>query len=202
MKKVVVLVAILLVTLVAVVWAQQGQKGMCSKSCSPDKAAGCNMQMGGGKGMGPGPGMMMGKMGGKRGMRQGHGMGMGDFLAIADKLELTQDQKDKLQKMRETFQLDQVDRHAALQKAEIKLRGLMIDEKASEQLVLQSIDEVTRIKGEMAKTRYSHMRGMRSVLTEKQQQMLKEMRMAPGCGMNDVEDDEEDAPQPAPGGGK
>ncbi len=53
-------------------------------------------------------------------MRQrGHGMGM---MQMADRLQLSDAQKDQFKKLRTDFQLASVDRRADLQKAQIKLR--------------------------------------------------------------------------------
>ncbi len=41
---------------------------------------------------------------------------------------------------------------------------------------MKGIDEVSRIKTDMAKARFSHMRQMRAILTDKQLDMLKDMR--------------------------
>lgn len=99
-----------------------------------------------------------------------------DMMRMADRLQLTDAQKDQFKKLRTDFQLASVDRRADLQKAQIKLRELMRDDKSAEADVMKGIDEVARIKTDIAKARFSHMRQMRAVLTDKQLDMLKEMR--------------------------
>ena len=163
MKKGLLIVATILLGLALTATAQPGT---CGKSCRHD-----------------GPGMGCGKMGGGQGMMMhrgggmGNGMGMERIMAMADKLELTDVQRTKLKQLHETFQLEQIDRRAGLEKAQLKLRGLMGDDKAATAEINKAIDDVTALKGEMAKMRVRHHAEMKSVLTEKQQQMLKELRV-------------------------
>jgi Spy/CpxP family protein refolding chaperone len=158
----------------------------------PDMAPG----FGPGGGGGPMAGMNHPGMGG-RGCGMGRGpMAGGDrmamVMAMADKLDLTDAQKAQFEKLRTDFQLAQVDRRAELQKAEIKLRSLMRDDKTAEAEVLRGIDEVAKLKTDMAKARFTHMRQMRGVLTDKQLETLKTLRHdqmqsrmqgRPGCAM-------------------
>lgn len=150
----------------------------------------------------PGGGQMMGMgmnrpgMGGSgRGMRRRMPFGgdrMAMIMGMADKLELTDAQKAQFEKLRTDFQLSQVDRRADLEKAQIRLRELMRNDKSAEADVLKGIDEAARIRTEMAKSRFSHMRQMHSVLTEKQLETLKTLRRdrmqsrmdgRPGCAL-------------------
>jgi len=152
-----------------------------------------------------GPGMACGKMAGGHGMMMRRGGGMGDgpgldrLMALADKLELTDAQKTKLKQQRETFQLEQIDRRAAFQKAQLKLRGLMRDD-ASTAEISKAIDDVAVLRADMAKMRVRHHAEMKSVLTEKQQQTLKELRserrMNFRGGMFDRNDDRDDMDEP------
>jgi Spy/CpxP family protein refolding chaperone len=119
-----------------------------------------------------GPGIAAG-----RGDRMADGPGLQQILEMADRLELTDAQREKLKQMHETFQLEQIDKHANLKKAEVKLRGLMRDDRASSTAVNKAIDDVSTLKADITKMRYRHRTEMRSVLTDKQQQMLKELRV-------------------------
>ncbi len=144
-------------------------------AAQPDPAMGDESAapIGMGRQMGGGPGFGMGHFGGP-GMRGGMGAAM--FLQFADKLELTDQQKAQLKKMQEDFQLHQIDSRAQLEKAEIKLRSLMTDDKSSEKDVLAGIDIVAGLRANMAKDRFTHMRQCRSVLTDKQLETLKQLR--------------------------
>ena len=113
----------------------------------------------------------------------GRGMGMRDglpgpgmLLQVADEISLTEAQKEKLEQMMVDFNLEKVDLQAELEKAQIKLRALMRDEKARETEVTAGIGEVTRLKGELHKMRYRHHKEIRSLLTDKQVDRLKELR--------------------------
>jgi Spy/CpxP family protein refolding chaperone len=123
-------------------------------------------------------------------MARGHNMEM-----MAEKLELTADQKAQMEKLRTTFQLQMVDRQAAVRKAQINLRSLMRDDKALEADVHKGIDEVARLRADIVKARFTNKRAMHKVLTDKQREELKGMRMGHGpmFGMGDGDDDEGDA---------
>jgi len=116
-----------------------------------------------------GPGSHHGQM--------GHRDRMHGLLALADELELTQEQKDQLKEFRLDFKLKNVDRKAELEKAEIMLRKLMMDDDASESQVMRAIDEVSRLKADIHKARYTQRQAMKSVLTDEQQERVKELRM-------------------------
>jgi Spy/CpxP family protein refolding chaperone len=98
------------------------------------------------------------------------------LLAVADEINLTSDQKDKLKKLMVDFKLAQVDQKAKVKKAEIKLRALMRDEDANDSEVMTAIDEVARLKAELQKLRYRHRKEVRSLLTAEQIEKLKELR--------------------------
>lgn len=165
MKKLILLVTALVLGIALV---SSAQPGMCGSSCRHD-----------------GPGMDCGKKCGSHGKMPGHPgrMGMGDgqgfqrILEMADKLELTDAQREKLKQTHEIFQIERIDRRASVEKAEVKLRGLMHDDKTSASDINRAIDQVSAMKAEIAKMQFRHQTEMRSVLTEKQQQMLKDVRM-------------------------
>lgn len=152
-------------------------------------------------GMGPGPGsdrqgcsmscdhkeMARGKamrMHGRRGEMR---------MEMAAKLELTDDQKAKMEKMRGDFQMLQIDQQAKVRKAQLQLRQLMRDEKSSPAAVEAQIDQVAKVRAEGAKMRYRHHAEMQSILTEKQKQMMKEMKaQGPGRMHGEIFDDDND----------
>ena len=106
--------------------------------------------MGGQRGMGMGGDDPIGTWGHGAWMRGGRGAGAAFFLAVADKLELTDQQKAQLQKMQEEFQLQRVDAKAKIDKAQIQLRSLMRQDKAQEKDVLGAIDELAQLRADLA----------------------------------------------------
>jgi Spy/CpxP family protein refolding chaperone len=118
----------------------------------------------------------------------GHGKGMRDdapgirrILAVGDEINLTDQQREQLEGMMDEFKLEHVDRKAELQKAQIKLKALMRDE-ADEGQVNAAIDEVSRLKAQMQKTRYANHQKAKSVLSADQVDKLKELRKDARCG--------------------
>lgn len=146
---------------------------------------------GGGQGIcngsGPGSGMGIcdgsgprGGRGGGQGFR-GHGNGMGfdrghRLMMLADELELTDEQRDRIADMMTEFRMEQIDRRADLQKARLQLRVLKMDDDASEGDVLQQIDKVSQLEATMEKARYQHHEAVMNVLTAEQQDKMDELR--------------------------
>jgi Spy/CpxP family protein refolding chaperone len=152
-----------------------------------------------------GPGQMM------RGGMHRPGMPMGGMMMgpMAEKLQLTDAQRAQFEKLRTDFELAQVDKRAEVQKAQIRLRELMRDDKSAESDVMKGIDEVARVRTEIAKARFSHMRAMRAVLTDSQRETLKTLRqnrMQGGMwghrGMNDGSDSTHSGQNQSPRHGK
>lgn len=157
-------------------------------------------------------GPQFGPQGKHHGMRMGgrHGeAGIRGILAMGDKINLTDQQRDKLEKMMTTFQTRRVDQKAALEKARINLKALMRDE-AGQSEINAAIDKVAALKADMQKSRYAHRMEVQSVLTEEQKGQLKKFRQEcrgqkmgkPGCdgqgpgrfpgpGSGDDDDDDE-----------
>jgi len=104
------------------------------------------------------------------------GFGVERILKIADEINLTDDQKDKLKSMATEFQLKKVDLEAEIEKGNILLRDLMHDESASESDVFKTIDRVTAFKADMKKMHYSHMKSAKNVLTNEQKEKLESLR--------------------------
>ncbi|MBN1213421.1 MAG: hypothetical protein JXA92_12690 [candidate division Zixibacteria bacterium] len=112
------------------------------------------------------------------GMQQHKGMpGIQRLLNMDDELALSPEQKTKFEKMKTDFAMERIDRGAALEKAQVKLRDLMADNKASETNVNMAIDEVSRLKADIQKMRYNHHKQIQATLTEEQVAKLNDMRM-------------------------
>jgi Spy/CpxP family protein refolding chaperone len=128
----------------------------------------------------PGSGRQFNGMdrGGMHGMHMQKGEpGIQMILNMSDELALTADQKTKLEKMKSDFAMERIDRQAALEKAQVKLRGLMSDDNASETNVNMAIDEVARLKADLQKMRFNHHKQVQATLTDEQTAKLKDFRM-------------------------
>lgn len=104
-----------------------------------------------------------------------HFGGAGKLLHLADKLELTKKQIAEIKGKMEKNGLDHIDRQAELKKAKLKLRYLKMND-APENKILSAIEKVGRMKTEMKKEKYINRNAIKSVLTETQQEKLKELK--------------------------
>jgi hypothetical protein len=98
---------------------------------------------------------------------------VGHLLRNAEDHNLTEEQEDRLEKMRVTFEMEKVDLQAALRKAKIMFRALARDHDAAEQDVLKAIDDVARCEADLRKMRYRHLKAAHGVLNDNQRQGLK-----------------------------
>ena len=191
MRKATILLAALLLLISTGAFAQANKPGVCDGDGPHGRF---NQGMGRGAGFGHG-------MGGRMGMPDGQ-PGIRHLLAVADEIELTDDQKNRLESMTVDFQTQRVDAQAEVKKAEITLRSLMRDDDASESAVLAAIDNVSRLKADLQKMRYQHRQQVKSVLTDEQQEKLKELRKDFGKRMFRRSGDDDDDTPPTPRGGR
>jgi protein CpxP len=190
MKKVLIVLAVLTLAVPLALMAGsddpvEQQKGAVQTPC-PKMEAG--MQKGcGGHNMGRGMGKGM-EMGGC--FRQGDDDERGPecMLEMAKELGLTEQQITQIKKLRHDFQLQQIDRRAELDKAELAMRELRGNDKSAESEVLAQIDKLGQLRTQQEKAMYSHRRAIQSVLTEEQRTKLQTLR-AEGS-----EDDDEGMP--------
>lgn len=107
----------------------------------------------------------------------GHsGPGIQHLLRNADEIGLNEEQVAKLEKMATDFQLAQVDRKAAMKKAQIGLRALMRNDNSVEKQVNAAIDELAGLKAAVHKARYAHRKAIHGLLTDDQQEKIKQFR--------------------------
>jgi Spy/CpxP family protein refolding chaperone len=99
--------------------------------------------------------------------------GVGHLLRNSEDHNLTEEQEEKLEKMRLTFELEKVDLQAALRKAKIVFRALARDHDASEQDVMKAIDDVAQCEADLRKMRYRHLKSAHGVLNDDQRKGLK-----------------------------
>jgi periplasmic protein CpxP/Spy len=130
--------------------------------------------LGAGPGMGPGGGM--GHMGGMGGMGRGAGMRHGGMARAFAMLDLTDDQRTKLQAVHEKQQRKNVQAHADLQIARMDLRDLVQAEKPNTTAINTQIDKMAKMQAEQRKSQVATLLEARALLTPDQQKRLREMR--------------------------
>lgn len=99
--------------------------------------------------------------------------GVGHLLRNSEDHNLTEEQEERLEKMRVDFELEKVDLQAALRKAKIVFRALARDHNASEQDVMKAIDRIARCEANLRKMRYRHLKAAHGVLDDEQRKGLK-----------------------------
>ncbi|RKX23040.1 MAG: hypothetical protein DRP35_00395 [Candidatus Zixiibacteriota bacterium] len=105
----------------------------------------------------------------------GHfGQGMFSLLRHAEMLELTDKQVEKIKEMKYQFNLERIDKKAAIEKTQLKLGKMMRDE-VSESKVFAAIDEISDLKAEMRKMQYKHHADIKNLLTDEQKEKIKEL---------------------------
>jgi hypothetical protein len=95
------------------------------------------------------------------------------LLHHVDDFGLEPDQIEQLNNLMLEFELEKVDKQAALQKAKINWRALIRNVDADETQVMAAIDNVTKAEGDLRKMRYNHLKAARSVLNDGQRNDLK-----------------------------
>lgn len=125
------------------------------------------MRYGPGGGRGRGMGMGLG----------GHGMGMGpEFGMRLHALDLTDQQKTKIEAVHERAQRKNIQSRADLQVAQLDLRKLLRAENPDRRAIESQIDRVSALQAGMQKANLGVMFETRALLTEAQKKQLQEMR--------------------------
>ncbi len=129
----------------------------------------------------PGPGRCSAPC---QGQRHGEGMrpgmrggtpGIKMLLKMGDEIDLTDSQREQLEQMVVRFGTERVDTEAAVEKAQIRLRALLMDEDAIESEVMAAIDRVAQEKAQLQKMRYRHHQQVSDLLTQQQRDKLREL---------------------------
>jgi len=115
-------------------------------------------------------------------------------------LNLTDEQIEKIRQLTFEFRTSQVEKRANVEKSSIVVEHLESDKSASEQSVMEAIDNLARARADLEKARYHFRKELHSILTPKQLEKLEEMLKAhreelregwPGPDMeNDFEGDD------------
>ena len=112
----------------------------------------------------------------------GHG-GHADRLA---ELNLSESQKDRIAKVRESHQKDVIKSRADLELAQLEFRKLMRDDNPDKRAINAQIDRMASIRADMMKSRVEQRLQVRDVLTADQRAKFQEGRGKRGM----VEDEE------------
>jgi len=115
--------------------------------------------------------------------------GIRHLIRMADELELTDVQIDKLEKMAVEFKIERIDLEAQIEKEQVIMRSMMKDDNAREADILTEIDKVSMLEANMKKMHYKHFKSAQEVLTTEQITKMKELRKTrPGRDGNDPQD--------------
>lgn len=96
-------------------------------------------------------------------------------LENREELGLTDEQIEKLKQMTFEFRTAQVERRANVEKARIVVEHLKGSKMASEQSVMEAIDNLAQARAELEKSRYHFRVQVRSILTAKQLDKLESL---------------------------
>ncbi len=118
------------------------------------------------------------------------------WAKVADELGLNQDQKTKLDAIRQQSRINLIDLHASLEKEEATLEPLMNADTPDESKITAQIDRVAQARAELEKAHARMLLQVRTVLTADQWSKLQAMH-GPG-GMLHKEMHHQMAPPPAP----
>lgn len=136
---------------------------------------------------GPGSGLMQGRtfnmrvrgpMGG--GGMWFHGWGMGQWWRnpdVAEKIGLSDQQKQQLEKISQDGRLKMIDLRANLEKQQVILGPMLRTYHPDEAAVLAQVDKVSQARAALEKQRIQTMLATRGVLTEEQWNKLQSSRM-------------------------
>lgn len=104
----------------------------------------------------------------------------GGIMMAADKLELTDQQIDKLEDLRYKHQKEMIGKQAAVKEAKLELRELMRKADVSEKAAMARQERVLQAKAETARAKLKHKLAARKVLTEEQFEKWQKMKRGKG----------------------
>ncbi|MFC1712449.1 Spy/CpxP family protein refolding chaperone [Candidatus Poribacteria bacterium] len=194
MKKLNAILSIAIVMLLiagSLVVAQEAEKPAKGRGAGPGFCEMCRNRM-----MGQGPGHMMGsggrgmrrgpggRQGGTmRGMRRGPGGGrgratgrMGNLLHLADKLDLSEGQRNELSEILTSHRKDTIRQKAEIELAKVDLQKLTRQEDPNLDAVETQIREIANLEAGIKFSQIKIKVDTRNVLTEEQKTALKKIR--------------------------
>ena len=104
----------------------------------------------------------------------------GGILMAADKLELTDQQIDKLEDLGYQHKKEMISKHAAVKEAKLELGELMRKADVSEKAAMGRQEKVLQAKADVAKAKLKHKLAARKVLTEEQFEKWSKMKRGKG----------------------
>ncbi|MHB1688860.1 MAG: Spy/CpxP family protein refolding chaperone [Ignavibacteriaceae bacterium] len=116
---------------------------------------------------------MNGKMGMKHGMGMRKGMGNG-YQMFLKKLNLTDQQKEKIADLRLAFQKNMIDLKANLAKDKLALKELRVKNDFTRSDVLGAVENINKAKNDISLAVANHMLDVYGILTPEQQKIAKE----------------------------
>lgn len=94
------------------------------------------------------------------------------YLANSAQLGLTQDQKDRIQKIREELEIAFIQKRASLQIATLKLQTLMNKANPDKQAVTRQLDEISGLSRDMQKMAVTTVIDARNILNPEQRKKM------------------------------
>ena len=111
-------------------------------------------------------------------------------------LNLSQSQKDRIAKVRESHQKDMIQSRADLQLAKLEFRKLMRDDTPDKRALNAQIDRMTSIRAEMIKSRVERRLEVRDILTPDQRSKLREGHGKRGAVEDEAPSRDQDSRRP------
>ena len=106
-----------------------------------------------------------------------------DMGRMGDKLRLSDQQIEQMQNLKMQNAKNMIKPQGDLKLAKIELKELLMKPKVDEQVVLNKVDQISSIKGDIAKIRMQHMLAARKILNDEQLAQWRKMRHGMGRGM-------------------
>jgi len=92
------------------------------------------------------------------------------------KLQISDDQLRKIEKIARDHQIQEIDLRAAVEKQEVALRPMMESDQPDESQILAQIDKVAQARADLEKSRVQMDLAVRRVLTAEQSKQLRQLR--------------------------
>jgi Spy/CpxP family protein refolding chaperone len=93
---------------------------------------------------------------------------------LLERLNLNNDQKSQIEKLRAEFQKQQIAQRAKVQTARVELRQVLRAENPDKSAIEKKINEVAQLNAQLQTARVNHLLNVRKVLTPEQQKMIRE----------------------------
>jgi len=112
---------------------------------------------------------------------------------IADDLNLTAEQKQKLENLRDEFQAQNVDRRSSVQKAKLEVRRLLKQDVVDRDALMKAVEAEGAADLALRKARIEHLLKVRDIVGPENAERLRELRDerrgGQGPGRNDDDSD-------------